>query len=53
VPFHQSSEDEVRLATAFQEAAYTAGVPTPQVRLGGPAFSGQLNCGHFMLRCGG
>jgi Ser/Thr protein kinase RdoA (MazF antagonist) len=32
VPFHQSSEDEVRLATAFQEAAYTAGVPTPQVR---------------------
>jgi Ser/Thr protein kinase RdoA (MazF antagonist) len=32
VPFHSSSEDEVRLATAFQEAAYTAGVPTPQVR---------------------
>jgi Ser/Thr protein kinase RdoA (MazF antagonist) len=32
VPFHQSGEDEVRLATAFQEAAYTAGVPTPQVR---------------------
>jgi Ser/Thr protein kinase RdoA (MazF antagonist) len=32
VPFHRSSEDEVRLATAFQEAAYAAGVPTPQVR---------------------
>jgi Ser/Thr protein kinase RdoA (MazF antagonist) len=32
VPFHSSSEDEVRLATALQEAAYTAGVPTPQVR---------------------
>lgn len=32
VPFHQSDEDEVRLATAFQEAAYAAGVPTPQVR---------------------
>jgi aminoglycoside phosphotransferase (APT) family kinase protein len=31
VPF-RSSEDEVRLATAFQEAAYAAGVPTPQVR---------------------
>jgi hypothetical protein len=32
VPFHQSGEDEVRSATAFQEAAYAAGVPTPQVR---------------------
>lgn len=32
VPFRRSSEDEVRLATAFQEAAHTAGVPTPQVR---------------------
>ncbi len=32
VPFHQSGEDEVRLATEFQEAAYAAGVPTPQVR---------------------
>lgn len=32
VPFHWSSEDEVCLATAFQEAAYAAGVPTPQVR---------------------
>src|SRR6516165_7788466 len=32
VPFHRSSEDEVRMATAFQEAAYAAGVPTPQVR---------------------
>jgi Ser/Thr protein kinase RdoA (MazF antagonist) len=32
VPFHQSDEDQVRLATAFQEAAFAAGVPTPQVR---------------------
>ena len=32
VPFRPSSEDEVRSATAFQEAAYAAGVPTPQVR---------------------
>ncbi|HJY69170.1 MAG TPA: hypothetical protein VJ254_20800, partial [Streptosporangiaceae bacterium] len=32
VPFGQSGEDEVRSATAFQEAAYVAGVPTPQVR---------------------
>jgi aminoglycoside phosphotransferase (APT) family kinase protein len=32
VPFHRSGEDEVRSATAFQEAAYAAGVPTPQVR---------------------
>jgi Ser/Thr protein kinase RdoA (MazF antagonist) len=32
VPFHPSSEEEARLATAFQEAAYTADVPTPQVR---------------------
>ena len=32
VPFRQSGEDEVRWATAFQEAAYAAGVPTPQVR---------------------
>lgn len=32
VPFHQSSEEEVRLATAFQEAAYAAGVATPRVR---------------------
>ncbi len=32
VPFGPCGEDEVRLATAFQEAAYTAGVPTPQVR---------------------
>ena len=32
VPFHRSDEDEVRLAAAFQEAAYAAGVPTPQVR---------------------
>ena len=32
VPFHPSSEDEVRLSTAFHEAAYAAGVPTPQVR---------------------
>lgn len=32
MPFHRSGEDEVRLPTAFQEAAYAAGVPTPQVR---------------------
>jgi Ser/Thr protein kinase RdoA (MazF antagonist) len=32
LPFRQSNEDEVRLATVFQEAAYAAGVPTPQVR---------------------
>jgi len=32
VPFDLSSEDEVRSATAFQEAALAAGVPTPQVR---------------------
>jgi Ser/Thr protein kinase RdoA (MazF antagonist) len=32
VPFRQSGEGEVRAATEFQEAAYAAGVPTPQVR---------------------
>ncbi len=32
VPFQPSNEDEVRLTTAFQEAAHAAGVPTPQVR---------------------
>jgi aminoglycoside phosphotransferase (APT) family kinase protein len=32
VPFRRSSEAEVRVATEFQEAAYTCGVPTPQVR---------------------
>ena len=32
VGFRQRSEDEVRVATRFQEAAYAAGVPTPQVR---------------------
>jgi Ser/Thr protein kinase RdoA (MazF antagonist) len=32
VSFRQRSEDEVCVATAFQEAAYAAGVPTPQVR---------------------
>jgi Ser/Thr protein kinase RdoA (MazF antagonist) len=32
VPFHRSDEDEVHVATAFQEAAHAAGVPTPQVR---------------------
>jgi len=31
-PFHLSGEDEVAEATAFQEAAYAAGVPAPQVR---------------------
>ncbi len=32
VPFVPSSEDAVRSSTAFHEAAYAAGVPTPQVR---------------------
>jgi len=32
VPFHESGEDEVALSTAFQEAAYAAGVPTPRVQ---------------------
>jgi Ser/Thr protein kinase RdoA (MazF antagonist) len=32
MPFDPSDEDEVRVSTAFQEAAYAAGVPTPQVR---------------------
>ena len=32
VPFHESDEDQVRLATAFQEAACAAGVPAPRVR---------------------
>ena len=32
VPLDQRTDDEVRVATAFQEAAYAAGVPTPQVR---------------------
>jgi aminoglycoside phosphotransferase (APT) family kinase protein len=32
MPFGQSSEDEVRPAAAFQEAACAAGVPAPRVR---------------------
>ena len=32
VPFDADSEEDVRLSTAFHEAAYDAGVPTPQVR---------------------
>ena len=32
VPLQQTGEHEVRLATAFQEAAHRGGVPTPQVR---------------------
>lgn len=32
VPLHESDEDEARSAADFQEAAYAAGVPTPQVR---------------------
>jgi aminoglycoside phosphotransferase (APT) family kinase protein len=32
VPLRRGSEDEVRLATTFQEAACAAGVPAPQVR---------------------
>jgi hypothetical protein len=41
MPFDRSSEDEVRLATAFQEAACTAGVPAPRVRrtTGGCVFA--------------
>lgn len=31
-PFGTSSEDQVRAATEFQEAAHAAGVPTPRVR---------------------
>ena len=32
VPFQPTGEDEVRTSTLFQESAYAAGVPTPQVR---------------------
>ena len=32
VLFRPSGEDEVRVSTLFQEAAYAAGVPTPRVR---------------------
>jgi Ser/Thr protein kinase RdoA (MazF antagonist) len=32
VPFERSTEDDVRLSTSFQEAAYALGVPTPWVR---------------------
>jgi Ser/Thr protein kinase RdoA (MazF antagonist) len=32
VPLHPSDEAEAEVATSFQEAAYAAGVPTPQVR---------------------
>jgi Ser/Thr protein kinase RdoA (MazF antagonist) len=32
VPFQASTEDSVRVATGFQEAAHSAGVPTPAVR---------------------
>jgi len=32
VPLHPSTEDDVRLATRFQEAAFAAGVPTPRVK---------------------
>jgi aminoglycoside phosphotransferase (APT) family kinase protein len=32
VPFDPGTEDDARPATAFQEAAYATGVPTPQVR---------------------
>lgn len=32
VPFRPGSEDDVRRSTGFQEAAWTAGVPTPAVR---------------------
>ena len=32
VPLEPETEDEVQVSTAFQEAAYAAGVPTPRVR---------------------
>jgi aminoglycoside phosphotransferase (APT) family kinase protein len=32
VPFHRTSDDEVRVAAEFHEAAYACGVPTPQLR---------------------
>ncbi|MDX6318900.1 MAG: hypothetical protein QOD35_2300 [Nocardioidaceae bacterium] len=32
VPFAPTDEDEVRASTLFQESAYAAGVPTPEVR---------------------
>ncbi|MGH3452787.1 MAG: phosphotransferase [Nocardioidaceae bacterium] len=32
IPFEPEDPDEVRLSTAFHEAAHAAGVPTPQVR---------------------
>jgi Ser/Thr protein kinase RdoA (MazF antagonist) len=32
VPLESPIEDEVRVAASFQEAAYAAGVPTPQVK---------------------
>jgi len=32
VPFHPCDEDDAQVVTLFQEAAHTAGVPTPQVR---------------------
>jgi Ser/Thr protein kinase RdoA (MazF antagonist) len=32
VPFEPEDSDEVRVSTAFHEAAHAAGVPTPQVR---------------------
>ena len=32
IPFEPEIPDEVRLSTAFHEAAHAAGVPTPQVR---------------------
>ena len=32
MPFDPGTEDDVRSATAFQEAAHATGVPTPQVR---------------------
>jgi Ser/Thr protein kinase RdoA (MazF antagonist) len=40
-PFSSSAEDEVEVTTSFQERAYDAGVPTPQVRrsTGGRVFA--------------
>lgn len=31
-PFHETTEDSVRVSAVFQEAASAAGVPAPQIR---------------------
>ncbi len=45
VPLAETSEDEVRAATAFHEAAHAAGVPTPRVR--------RTTAGTVLARVGG